>query len=107
MVFALVPTQVFAHADHAPKVASCAKECTKEEIEAAVPAALKRLIASGKVDAAWANAKLENTELKTFKKDAEWVATVFDQDGKDTAKQRLYVYITKKGVLNGSNFDGK
>lgn len=104
----LLPAEVYAHADHAPKVATCAdKECSKAEIDAAVPAAVKRLISSGKADAAWANAQVEKVELKKFKKEDEWVATLFDQMAKEPTKQRLYVYITKKGVLNGSNFDGK
>lgn len=107
-VFSLVPAEVYAHADHAPKVAVCAaSECTKGEIEAAVPEAIKMLVKKGKADAAWSSAKIEGVELKTFKKGAEWVATVRDETAKDVAKNRLYVYITKNGVLNGSNFTGK
>jgi hypothetical protein len=107
-ILALLPAQVFAHADHAPKVAECAqKECVKEEIEKSVPAAVKRLIKSGKVAATWENAKVEGVELKSFKKNEEWVATVSDESAADASKAKLYVYITKKGQLNGSNFDGK
>lgn len=99
---------VWAHGDHAPKVASCkAKECTKEEIEAAVPAAVDRLAKSGKIEGTWTAAKIEKIEQKTFKKGPEWVATLLDEKQKDTSKQRLYVFITNKGTLNGANFTGE
>ena len=105
---ALVPSLSFGHADHAPKIAQCAaKDCAQGEIEAAVPAAIQKLVEAGKVDGAWTSAKVEKVEKKAFKKETEWVATVFDANAKDTAKQRLYVFITMKGYLNGSNFSGK
>jgi hypothetical protein len=93
---------VFAHGDHAPKVATCAKECTKEQIEAAVPSAVAALVKEQKVPATWSSAKVETIEKKTFKKGPEWVVTLADPN----QKEKLYVFITTKGRLNGSNFTG-
>ncbi len=104
---ALMPSLVFAHGDHAPSVAQCAsKDCTKKEIELAVPMALEKLTSAGKVDSSWKSAKVENVEQKQFKKGPEWVATLLDSSQKDTTKQRLYIFITTKGFLNGANFTG-
>lgn len=100
---------VWAHKghSHAPKVANCAsKECTQQEIEAAVPAAVQKLVESGKIEGSWTSAKIEKVEQKTFKKGPEWVATLLDEKQTDPAKQRLYVFITKRGTLNGANMTG-
>ena len=106
IAFALSAQVALAHGDHAPKIAKCSKECTKEQVEASIPGALDIQVQSGKIDASWTSAKVEKVELKSFSKGSEWVATIFDEKAKDTSKQRLYVFITKKGYLNGSNFTG-
>ncbi len=107
-VFLLAPMLALAHGDHAPKVANClAKECTKGEIEAAVPVAVEMLAKKGNLDASWGSQKIEKVEQKKFKKGTEWVATLFDEKQKDTSKQRLYIFVTNKGYLNGSNFTGE
>jgi hypothetical protein len=90
------------HGDHAPNVATCAKECTKEQIEAAVPKAIAALVKEGEAAPSWSSAKVESIEQKTFKKGPEWVVTMADPN----QKQKLYVFITTKGRLNGSNHTG-
>lgn len=107
---ALLGSQVVsAHADHAPpRVAACiASPCTQEQIAAAVPKALDILVAKKVVEESWSKIKVEKIESKQFKKGPEWVATFFDDTKKDKTKQRLYIFITKEGYLNGSNFTGE
>lgn len=102
----LSPTFSFAHGDHPPKVASCAaKDCTKEQIEPAVPMAVEMLVKAGKIDSSWTTAKVEKVEKKDFKKGPEWVATLFDEKQPE-GKKRRYIFITPKGYLNGSNLTG-
>lgn len=98
--------QLFAHGDHAKPVAKCASKCTKEEVEKAVPAAIGALILGGAIDKEWSKMTIEKVELKTFSKGPEWTATVFDKTQKDVKRQRLYVFITTDGFLNGSNYTG-
>ena len=102
-----ISTITFAHGNHAPKVAVCKKECTQEQVEKAVPAALDFLIKEDDLDKSWKTAKVEKIEKKQFKKSQEWVATLVDENQTDKAKQKLYVFITLKGTLNGSNFTGE
>lgn len=107
-VLFLSPVIAIAHADHAPRVAVCgAKDCLHDEIKAAVPKTIELLVAKGKIEASWASAKLEKLEQKQFKKGPEWVAILFDEKQPDQKKQRLYIFITTKGYLNGSNFTGE
>ena len=104
----LMSNVAFGHGDHAPRVAPClSKECTKEQINSAVPTAIEMLVKAGKVEASWASAKIEKVEQKTFSKSPEWVATLNDSSQKDQAKQKLYIFITSKGYLSGANFTGK
>lgn len=103
-VLVLASFNVFAHGEHPKPVAKCASACTKNEIEQAVPGALGSLALAGKIDQSWVNAKVENVELKQFKKGKDWVVTVFDS--KKTTQQRLYVFITTDGFLNGTNYTG-
>ncbi len=108
ITIALLPLVGTAHADHAPKVAVCAsKVCLQEEITAAIPKAVEVLVAKGKVEATWKAIKTEKIEQKEFKKGPEWVATLFDEKQPDQKKQRLYIFITMKGYLNGSNYTGE
>lgn len=97
-----------AHGDHPVKLASCkAAECTKAEIEMAVPLTVEAMIEKQFIGSEWRSAKTEKVELKEFKKGAEWVATLFDSKQKDATKQRLYIFMSKKGYPNGANFTGK
>jgi len=107
-VLAFLPTYAIAHGDHPPRVAPCiSKECTQEQVEQAVPLSIEMLVKAGKIDSAWTSAKVEKVEKKQFKKASEWVATVFNEKQKDLSKQRLYIFITTKGYLNGSNYTGE
>jgi hypothetical protein len=97
----------FAHGDHVPPIASCqGKECSKEQIENAVPIAIQILVKMGKIESNWSSSKIEKVEQKKFEKGTEWVASIFDANQKDQTKQRLYIFITNKGYLSGSNYTG-
>lgn len=100
----MISVTAFAHGDHAKPIARCVAKCTKEEIQNAVPASIGKLILGGSVPSEWSKAKVEKVELKTFAKDPEWIATVYDSAKK--TQPRLYVFITVDGFLNGSNYTG-
>ncbi len=105
-LFTILPNTVLAHGDHAPKVANCSKECTKEQVENAIPASVEILVNAGRIEAAWTTAKIDKVEKKYFKKGAEWVAVLVD-DKLPENKKRRYIFITTKGYLNGSNTTGE
>jgi hypothetical protein len=103
-----VPAILLAHGDHAPRVAKCGSvPCTKTQIEEAVPVSVELLSQKGRIAASWSTAKVEKVEQKEFKKGSEWVAVLHDEKQADKSKQRLYIFITLKGYLNGSNFTGE
>ncbi|HAZ13875.1 MAG: hypothetical protein A2X86_12860 [Bdellovibrionales bacterium GWA2_49_15] len=100
-------TFAFGHASHAPKVVTCAASgCTRDQVEQAIPAVVEMMAQKSTVEASWTSAKIEKVELKQFPKGPEWVTTLFDIKQKDKAKQRLYIFITPKGYLNGANYTG-
>ncbi len=106
MLFSLFAATAFGHGNHPKPIATCVAVCTQVEVETAVSLAVSTLVTKGKVAASWNNAKVEKVEKKEFKKGEEWVATLFDSTEKDATKQRLYVFITTDGFLNGANFTG-
>ncbi len=104
----LAPNLVLAHGDRAPKVAKCAtKECTKVEIENAAPLAVEILSKAGQINTSWTAAKIDQVEQKQFAKAKEWVVTLLDSKPTDKSKQKLYVFITSNGYLNGANYTGE
>lgn len=102
-----ISASAFGHGDHAPKIAKCEKECDEAQIREAIPTAITKLVKSGKIDSAWESAQIDKVEQKTFKKGPEWVASLTDDKATDLSKKTLYIFITKKGYLSGSNFTGK
>ncbi len=100
---------VFAHGDHKPppKVAKCAIDiCTKKEIADSVQTALQTIVQIDERRKGWATAKFVELKEQKFDKGSEWVMSFTDAT-KPKGEQTMYVFVTLKGYLNGSNFDGK
>lgn len=91
---------------HPTQIVKCKSECTKDEVSAVAKKSLDHLALKGKIQTSWINVPLEKVEMKPFKKGPEWVLTFVDKN-QPTNKQRLFVFITKKGWISGSNFTGE
>lgn len=91
---------------HPKQILKCASECTEAEVKAILPTALDTLIKAREVKEAWKQVPLEKIEKRQFKKGQEWVAIFFDKNQTDVARQRLYVFVTLDGWLNGANNSG-
>ncbi len=91
---------------HPKQILKCASECTEAEVKSILPTALDTLIKAKEIRESWKQAPLEKIEKRAFKKGPEWVAIFFDKSQTEVAKQRLYVFITLDGWLNGANNSG-
>lgn len=91
---------------HPKQIVKCNAECTQEEAAGVATKSLNHLIQKGKIPSSWASIPLEKTEKKQFKKGPEWVLTFVDKT-QPANKQRLFVFITMKGWLSGSNYTGE
>ncbi len=91
---------------HPTQIVKCTSECTKEDASSVASRSLNHLIQKGKIPNSWASVPLEKVEKKQFKKGPEWVLTFVDKTQAE-GKQRLFVFITMKGWLSGSNFTGE
>ncbi len=87
---------------HPKKVAKCSGSCTEEKIKDALPEAISHLNKWGKIDLAWAQAKIEGVAQKQFKKGPEWVLTLVNNE-----KQKQYVFMTLDGFVTGANATGE
>lgn len=91
---------------HPKQILKCAGECTETEVKSILPTALDTLVKAKEIRESWKQAPLEKIEKKPFKKGPEWVAIFFDKNQTEAARQRLYVFITPDGWLNGANNSG-
>lgn len=91
---------------HPKQILKCASECTELEVKGVLPTALDTLVKAKEVREAWKQVPLEKIEKRQFKKGPEWVAIFFDKNQTEVARQRLYVFITLDGWLNGANNSG-
>ncbi|RPJ78210.1 MAG: hypothetical protein EHM20_04480 [Alphaproteobacteria bacterium] len=91
---------------HPKQILKCTSECTEVEVKAILPTALDTLAKAKEVRESWKQVPLEKIEKRQFKKGPEWVAIFFDKSQKEVARQRLYVFITLDGWLNGANNSG-
>lgn len=91
---------------HPKQIIKCASECTEAEVKKVLPTALDTLAKAKEVRESWKQVPLEKLEKRPFKKGPEWVAIFFDKNQTEVARQRLYVFITLDGWLNGANNTG-
>jgi len=91
---------------HPKQILKCSGECTESQVKEIIPTALDVLIKANEVKESWAKIPVEKIEQKQFKKAKEWVITFFDKSQSDASRQRLYVFVSLDGWLNGANNSG-
>lgn len=104
----LFSQSIFASANHyhPKKILKCSGECMESQIKKVVPEALGVLIKAKEVKEQWKSIPVEKIERRKFAKGDEWVVILFNKDETDTARQRLYMFISLDGWLNGANNTG-
>lgn len=90
---------------HPKKIVSCKAECTEAEVKGISQQALFEFIDQRMLAKSWAEIPLEKIEQKIFSKGPEWVMTFFDKN-QPSGKQRVFIFVTMKGWLNGANYTG-
>jgi len=96
---------VFAHGPggegHGPQT-----ELTQNEVSERAIELVAKIVASGKLDASWAEIQPSGVTKKNFNGSQEWVVTFNNPGEKDAAKQKLYVFINIYGQYLGANHTG-
>jgi hypothetical protein len=68
---------------------------------------VKSLVASGKLEKSWGEAKSAGASQKDFGKGAEWIVSFKNEKASEPGKQNLYVFFTLTGNYLAANFTGK
>jgi hypothetical protein len=99
----------FANGDHyhPKKILKCSGECSEAQVRAIVPEALEILVKAKEVKDQWKTVPVEKIEKRKFSKRDEWVVILFNKMESSNTKQRLYMFISLDGWLNGANNTGK
>jgi hypothetical protein len=92
---------------HPKKILKCSGECTEGQIKQIVPEALDVLINAKEVKPQWKAIPVEKIEKRKFSKGDEWVVIFFNKGEAESARQRLYMFVSLDGWLNGANNSGK
>lgn len=108
LVTLVLSLNVFASGNHyhPKKILKCATLCTENQIKDVVPEALDVLIKAREINESWRNIAVEKIEKKQFSKAEEWVVSFFNKSESNPSKQRLYMFISLDGWLNGANNTG-
>jgi hypothetical protein len=91
---------------HPKKIIKCSGECLESQIMKVVPEALETLVKAREVKEQWKSVPVEKIEKRKYAKGDEWVVILFNKNETDSAKQRLYMFISLDGWLNGANNSG-
>lgn len=91
---------------HPKKILKCSGECMESQIKKVVPEALDVLVKAKEVKEEWKTIPVEKIEKRKYAKGDEWVVILFNKSESDVARQRLYMFISLDGWLNGANNTG-
>ena len=79
---------------------------TKETAEKNAGKAIASFVETGKIDKSWASITASSSEKKDFSGRSEWVVIFMNEKITDTAKQKLYVFLTLSGEYIAANYSG-
>ena len=79
----------------------------KEAAEINADKAVASLVVSGKIDKSWELIMASSSEKKDFSGRSEWVVIFVNEKITDTAKQKLFVFLTLSGEFIAANYTGK
>ncbi|MBV1891997.1 MAG: hypothetical protein KUG60_01685 [Gammaproteobacteria bacterium] len=85
---------------HAPAPVLQATASTK------ATAIVAALVKNNKLDESWASTTPSSVEKNVYEGSEEWVAVFVNDKVTDTAKQKLYVFMTLSGDYIAANFTG-
>ncbi|MBI5075831.1 MAG: hypothetical protein HZB62_11795 [Nitrospirae bacterium] len=93
---------------HGPEGAGHVQKTEITEIRAGEQATklVADIVANGKLDASWAQVQPAEVKKKTLKNNPEWVITFNNPREKESAKQKLYVFLSLYGDYLGANHTG-
>ena len=78
----------------------------KETAEENAGKAIASFVVSGKIDKSWASITASSSEKKNFNGRSEWIVIFVNEKITDTAKQKLYVFLTLSGEYIAANHTG-
>ncbi len=106
VLLAFSATVLYAHGPagggHGPKT-----EITESQASAKATQVVATIVKKGELDASWSQIQPAKVKKETFEGKLEWVVTFNNPAEKDTAKQKLYVFLSLYGEYTGANYKGK
>ena len=98
---------VVAGTDHDHGHSHAQAPVTKETAEKNAEKVVASFVVSGKIDKSWAPITASTSEKKEFSGRSEWVVIFINEKITDTAKKKLYVFLTLSGEYIAVNYTGE
>lgn len=93
--------------DHGHSHSHAQAPVNKEVAEKNAGEAIDSLVSKGKLDESWKSVTASSSEKKNFNGRTEWVVIYVNKEIADTARQKLYVFLTLSGEYIAANHTGK
>lgn len=92
--------------DHGHGHSHAQQPANQEAAEKSAVMAVASLITEGHIDKSWSSITPNSSETKDFNGRPEWVVTFVNEKITDTARQKLYVFLTINGEYIAANYTG-
>ena len=107
IVFLLVISATGAYAHGPDGGHGSTTKITESQASAMAAQVVATIVKKGQLDASWSQVQPAEIKQKTFNSMLEWVVTFINPAEKDTAKQKLYIFLSLYGEITGANFKGE
>ena len=106
-VFICFTTTIIAGGGHDHGHSHATTPVNEETAKVSATNAVVALIEKSKLDKSWATTTISSIEKKEFKGNSEWVAVFVNDKIAETAKKKLYIFLTLGGEYIAANHTGK
>ena len=80
---------------------------TESQASAMATQVVATIVKKGQLDTSWSQIQPTEIKQKAFNGMPEWIVTFINPAEKDTAKQKLYIFLSLYGEITGANFKGE
>lgn len=107
LILTFLPMAVFAGSGHDHGHGHSHGPATKERAIKIATNVVSNIADKGIIEESWKSVPATSAEQKEFDGQKEWVVIFNNEKVADTAKQKLYIFLTLEGKYLAANYTGK
>lgn len=107
LILTFLPAAVFAGGGHNHGHGHSHGPATEQQAIYVATNVVSNIADKGIIEASWKSVEATSAEQKEFSGQKEWVVIFNNEKLADTAKQKLYIFLTLEGKYLAANYTGK